>query len=88
MLTNIIREAKRLYFQKSFGDNIGNGKETWRLVREALNTKPPTADHPDVFSDDVGKSYENKDIASGFNDFLCPLGKDLKRLYLLQIGTQ
>ena len=78
MLTNIIREAKRLYFQKSFSDNIGNGKETWRLLREALNTKPRTADHPDVFSDDVGKSYENEDIASGFNDFFVSIGQRLE----------
>ena len=38
-LTNVLREAKRLYFQNYFKACKGSSKETWKLLREATNSK-------------------------------------------------
>ena len=39
MLVKLIRDAKTLFFRKSFEDNKNNGKETWQLLNLAINKK-------------------------------------------------
>ena len=77
VLIRVIREAKRLYFQKSFQENKGNGKETWKLLREALNVSKEKNSMPSCFVDG-DKLYEGKDVASGFNDFFSSIGQKLE----------
>lgn len=77
MLANVLREAKRLYFQKSFHENRGNGKETWRVLKEALNSKKSPSSLPNSFVDNANKTYIDKDISDGFNDFFVSVGQIL-----------
>ena len=78
ILANVLREAKRLYFKKSFSDSRGNGKETWKVLKEALNSKNSSAELPNTFVNDDGRTYTNEDIANGFNDYFVSIGESLE----------
>ena len=77
VLTRVLREAKRLYFQKSFEASKGNGKETWKHLREALNISKEPNCLPSCFVDG-GIKYSNEDVASGFNTFFSSIGQQLE----------
>jgi len=78
ILTKVVREAKRLYFQKSFETNKGNCKETWKLLREALNTRKTSNCIPSCFIDDANTVYSREHVASGFNNFFTSIGQQLE----------
>ena len=78
LLASVLREAKRLHFKKLFNDSRGNGKETWKVLREALNSKNSSAELPDTFVDDDNNTYMNKDIANGFNNYFVSIGQSLE----------
>ena len=76
-LTNVLREAKRLYFQNSFKACKGNSKETWKLLREATNSKKDPVHLPPSFVDDSNTVYSGEQVAKGFNDFFTSIGQQL-----------
>ena len=78
ILTSIIREAKRSYFQCAFLESEGNGKRTWKLLREVLNNKKQKTQLPSSFTSDAGVSYTNKHVANGFNDFFTSVAQHLE----------
>ena len=77
ILTNVIREAKRSYFQRAFHESKGNGKKTWKLLREALNNRKQKVQLPSSFTSEEGVSYTNKHVANGFNDFFTSVAQHL-----------
>ena len=79
ILTNVLRDANKFYFQKSFEENKYNGKKTWQLLGEALNRKSPATKYPSCFVGDGNEIYENEDIAAGFNDFFASIGENLEQ---------
>jgi hypothetical protein len=76
ILTNIIRDCKRKYFEKKFEEHKHNGKKTWKLIGEALNKQPRDDKLPTCFVDD-NETYTSDRIASGFNDFFTSVGQKL-----------
>ena len=78
LLANVLREAKRLHFKNLFNESRGNGKETWKVLREALNSKNSPTELPDTFVDDDNKTYMDKDIANGFNNYFVSIGQSLE----------
>ena len=78
ILTNIIREAKRSYFQMEFSKSRGNGKKTWTLLREVLNSSKQTAKLPNSFTTDVGECLTNEQVANGFNHFFASIAQHLE----------
>ena len=80
ILTNVMRDAKRLYYQSLFQDNKDNGKKTWDLLNEIVNKKRNKhAKLPTMFFDNYGFSYENSHIAEGFNNFFAEVGTNLEK---------
>ena len=78
ILTNIIREAKRSYFQMEFHKSSGNGKKTWTLLREVLNSSKQTANLPTTFTTEDGECIANEQVANGFNDFFASIAQHLE----------
>ena len=76
ILTSIIRDCKRKYFEKEFEEHKHNGKKTWKLIGEALNKQPRDDKLPTCFVDD-NETYTSDRIASGFNDFFTSIGQKL-----------
>ena len=78
ILTNIIREARRSYFQMEFQKSNGNGKKTWTLLREVLNSSKQTTKLPNSFTTDDGECLTNEKVANGFNDFFASIAQHLE----------
>lgn len=78
VLTNVLREAKRAYFQNAFEQHKGNGREVWKLMREALNSKCPSSKIPNQIVDESNNVYENNNVAEGFNIFFTSIGQQLE----------
>ena len=76
ILTNMIRDAKKRYFERSFEEHKSDGKKTWKLIGEVLNKKSSTLKFPEKFTDEQQHVYSGDEIPSGFNNFSHPLFKN------------
>ena len=79
ILTNILRNAKRLYYQKELEANKCNGKETWKLLNEAINKRNTKPVYPKSFKGTEGNDMCGIEIPEGFNNFFSSIGLDLDK---------
>ena len=77
-LTHVIREAKRSYFKYEFANSRGNGKQTWKLLREALNVRKQQGNLPSSFIKGDGSSCADGQVADAFNDFFTSIAQQLE----------
>ena len=77
-LTCIIREAKKSYFKNAFTDSRGNGKQTWKLLREALNARKQQNKLPNSFIREDGSICTEDHVADAFNDFFTSVAQKLE----------
>src|SRR5215813_8040994 len=72
-LTNIIRIAKRSYFESEFQHHYANGKETWKLINSALNRNSKTNTIPIKLhtyrNNQLSVLTDQSAIASAFNQY-------------------
>ena len=70
MYAKICRIAKIFYYRDKFKEAEGKIRNTWNILREALNTPKKSNIFPGYFmSMSNEKIRSNKEIANGFNDF-------------------
>ena len=80
ILTKVLRDAKRLYYQGLFQEHKNNGRKTWELLNEVINKrKCKTSMSPGKFSDELGNVYEGNKISEGFNNFFTSVGANLEK---------
>ena len=78
VLTNVLRDAKRLYFERKFAESKNDGKKTWALLNEILNRKTDHDDKiPDTLKGDEEEVYGGNDIPNVFNDYFSSIGVQL-----------
>ena len=78
VLTNVLRDAKRLYFERKFAESKNDGKKTWALLNEILNRKSDHDDKiPDTLKGDEEEVYGGNDIPNVFNDYFSSIGVQL-----------
>ena len=79
ILTTITREAKRLYFEKSFEEVKNNSKKTWNLLHELINKRKTQNDEPPTtLVDSEDNMYENEKVSEGFNEYFSTIGSKLE----------
>ena len=79
VLVNIIREAKKLYIQKSLEDNKNDGKQTWKVLNNLMNKrKNKQTMYPNVFYDNGEHSFKDEEVVEGFNAFFASIGAELE----------
>lgn len=79
ILTNLLRDAKRLYYQSKIDENKDNSKKVWELLNEVINKrKSNNVEMPSTFIDSTGKLYKEQAVAEGFNDFFSSIGSELE----------
>ena len=79
-LTHVLRDAKRLYYRSLLQENRNNGKQTWNLLNELINKRnKKNCISPSTFTDTLGFSYEDSQIAEGFNNFFATIGTNLEK---------
>ena len=80
ILSKIIRDAKRLYYQRLFQENKNNGRKTWQLLNEVTSRRQcKISVFPSVFSDNLDNKYDGSTISDGFNNFFASVGTTLEK---------
>ena len=69
ILTNLMRDAKKAYIQKSLGDK-NDSKQTWNVLNRLINKGKSNKDkYPSTFYNNEGHCYRGNDVVEGFNNF-------------------
>ena len=61
-----------------FLKSSGNGKKTWTLLREVLNSSEQAATLPTSFTAEDGECLTNEQVENGFNDFFASVPQHLE----------
>ena len=78
ILTNVLRSAKRTYYQGEFDKHKGNSKETWKTLQTLIKSKRKTDDVPAQITGEYGnKITDDIEIAEQFNSFFTEIGEKL-----------
>ena len=75
-LRKSIREAKRLYFMRTFNMYKSDIKKTWIVINETLNKSIKCQDHNEFIIDNNKINDPNK-IANLFNEYFINIGRSL-----------
>lgn len=79
ILTNLLRKAKRSYYNNEFSKHSGSSKETWKTLQTLLNAKHKNDSLPTRVIDEDGKeTTDDKNIAENLNTFFTEVGQNLK----------
>ena len=80
ILTSVIREAKKLYYQEEFKKSKNNGKKTWKTLNALMNKEQNrNTTYPTTFYDNDGNTYIDKEVPDAFNYFFSSIGNVLDR---------
>ena len=78
MLTNVLRSAKKKFYQGEFTKHAANPKETWKTLQTLIKSKRKNEDTPSLIIDeDDGLVIKDEDIAEKFNMFFTEIGEKL-----------
>lgn len=76
-LQKLIRQAERSYYDEQLKNNVGNIKQSWKVINEIINKKKKTV----LKSNKIivnEKTEENPEIiANAFNDYFVNIGKNI-----------
>ena len=80
VLLKVTRDAKKLYFQKSFNEAKNNTKETWSLLSMLINKEnKKNTDFPEKLIDNHGRECIKSEIPERFNIFFATIGEQLDK---------
>ena len=77
-IVSIIRQSKKLHYQKIFTENANDIRETWKGIRNIINIRNVNKGQPTSML--IGKdiSTDPTKIAEGFNTFFSSIAKNLQ----------
>ena len=80
VLVNLIREAKKIYIQKSLEDNKNDSKQTWKVLNNLIKRrKNKQTKYPNVFYDNGEHCFKDEEVVEGFNTFFASIGAELEK---------
>ena len=77
ILKRLIRNAKKVYFQKKFDKFKSDIKNTWQTIKEILNRTRTQQNLPDAFLIDNEMTGDPSIIADKFNNLFANVGRRL-----------
>ena len=77
ILKRLIRNAKKVYFQKKFDKFKSDIKNTWQTIKEILNRTRTQQNLPDAFLIDNEMSGDPSVIADKLNNIFANVGRTL-----------
>ena len=77
ILKRLIRNAKKVYFQKKFDKFKSDIKNTWQTIKEILNRTSTQQNLPDAFLIDNEMTGDPSIIADKFNNLFANVGRRL-----------
>lgn len=79
ILNNVIRDAKKHYYQRQLEMKKGKPKELWKTLNTLTKGKKQADKFPAVFQDAGGNSISDRtEIANAFNDCFTTIGEKLQ----------
>ena len=78
-LTSLLREAERTYYGTRFDQAKSDIKETWKIIKEALNKNNSNAVLPDSFNHNNIVIDNKKQICNKFNEYFVNVGPNLDK---------
>ena len=71
MISTLLKQSKKNYYDKYFKDNINNMKNTWKGIRSIISLQKTTNDSPKIISLEDHTVTDPRTIANTFNSFFC-----------------
>ena len=78
-LTSLLREAERTYYGTRFDQAKSDIKETWEIIKEALDKNNSNAVLPDSFNHNNIVIDNKKQICNKFNEYFVNVGPNLDK---------
>ena len=76
VLTSVLRDAKKLYYYDKFKSVFKDMKGTWKIIRQALNSKKKSQRPSSLLVDGV-LTEDNVKMSDAFNQFFSSIGNQL-----------
>ena len=76
-LNHVLRNAKRLYYEKKIEESKSNVKSTWRLLNEVLNRRKGKQKLPSIFKLGDQELPDPNEIAEHFCEYFTNIGPNL-----------
>ena len=71
MISTLLKQSKKNYYDKYFKDNINNMKNTWKGIRSIISLQKTSNDSPKIISLEDHTVTDPRTIANTFNNFFC-----------------
>ena len=78
-LTSILRRCERDYYSNLLEVQIGNIKETWKILNGIIKKHKNHREYPDTFIHENESVNSKMDISNGFNKFFVNSGPNLEK---------
>ena len=76
MISALLKQSKKNYYDKYFKDNINNMKNTWEGIRSIISLQKATNDSPTTISLEDHTVTDPRTIANTFNSFSCSVAAE------------
>ena len=77
MISTLLKQSKKNYYDKYFKDNINNMKNTWEGIRSIISLQKTTNDSPTIISLEGHTVTDPRTIANTFNSFFCSVAAEV-----------
>ena len=78
MISTLLKQSKKNYYDKYFKDNINNMENTWEGIRSIISLQKRTNDSPKIISLEGHMVTDPRTIANNFNSFFCSVAAELQ----------
>ena len=78
MISTLLKQSKKNYYDKYFKDNINNMKNTWEGIRSIISLQKTTNDSPTIISLEGHTVTDPRTIANTFNSFFCSVAAEVQ----------
>ena len=78
MISTLLKQRKKNYYDKYFKDNINNMKNTWKGIRSIISLQKTTNDSPTIISLEGHTVTDPRTIANTFNSFFCSVAAEVQ----------
>ena len=76
-LTELTRQSKKAYYDKYFTDNMNNLKKVWQGIKDIINIKTKTLDHPTCLLSEDKNISNPSEMAGTFNKFFTSIADNI-----------
>lgn len=87
-LTRLLKKTKHEYYKMKINQNLGNSRQTWRVVREAVNDRGKGSEIKSILTENNIKITDSTSMASEFNRYFTEIGVNLADKIKSNLGNK